>query len=171
MISADYMEAAVQGKHGGHVALEEAAKVVPRAHKRKGKGIAKAAAKQAAKDKEDAKAREKAAAKEAAKAHQEQEFLKVHYIGERAPCKHGWGAEVWPGEANLCCKGGKFILNADCNPPLDAAYLDLITQPRYSQQSRALNGGLAMASPPRRWGAWAGTSRPMGTWRSLGKRT
>ena len=91
---------------------------------------------------EDNKAREKAAAK----AHQEQEFLKVHYIGERAPCKHGWGAEVWPGEANLCCKGGKYILNADCNPPLDDAYLDLITRPRYSQQSRALNGGLAMAS-------------------------
>jgi len=73
-------------------------------------------------------------------------FTKVHYIGERTPCKHGCGAEVWPGEANLCCKSGKHILNVDCNPPLDAAYLDLITQPRYSQQSRALNGGLAMAS-------------------------
>ena len=75
----------------------------------------------------------------------------------------GCGAEAWPGGANLCCKGGKHILNADCNPPLDAAYLDLITQPRYSQQSRALNGNLAMASQgihpsksPRRWGAWGG---------------
>ena len=90
----------------------------------------------------NAKAIEKAAEKKA----KEQEFLKVHYIGERAPCKHGCGAEVWPGEANLCCRGGKYILNADCNPPLDDAYLDLITRPRYSQQSRALNGGLAMAS-------------------------
>jgi len=90
----------------------------------------------------NAKAIEKAAEKKA----KEQEFLNVHYIGERAPCKHGCGAEVWPGEANLCCKGGKYILNADCNPPLDDAYLDLITRPRYSQQSRALNGGLAMAS-------------------------
>jgi hypothetical protein len=115
---------------------------VPRAQKRKDNGIAKATANQTAKDMEDDKAREKAAAK----AHQEQEFLKVHYIGERAPCKHGCGAEVCPGEANLCCRGGKYILNADCNPPLDAAYLDLITRPRYSQQSRALNGGLAMAS-------------------------
>ena len=115
---------------------------VPRAQQRKDNGIAKAVANQAAKDMEDAKAGEKAAAK----AHQEQEFLKVHYIGERAPCKHGCGAEVWPGEANLCCRGGKYILNADCNPPLDDAYLDLITRPRYSQQSRALNGGLAMAS-------------------------
>jgi hypothetical protein len=90
----------------------------------------------------NAKAIEKAAEKKA----KEQEFLNVHYIGQRAPCKHGCGAEVWPGEANLCCRGGKYILNADCNPPLDAAYLDLITRPRYSQQSRALNGGLAMAS-------------------------
>jgi len=90
----------------------------------------------------NAKAIEKASEKKA----KEQEFLKVHYIGERAPCKHGCGAEVWPGEANLCCRGGKYILNADCNPPLDDAYLDLITRPRYSQQSRALNGGLAMAS-------------------------
>jgi len=90
----------------------------------------------------NAKAIEKAAEKKA----KEQEFLNVHYIGQRAPCKHGCGAEVWPGEANLCCRGGKYILNADCNPPLDDAYLDLITRPRYSQQSRALNGGLAMAS-------------------------
>ena len=90
----------------------------------------------------NAKAIEKAAEKKA----KEQGFLNVHYIGQRAPCKHGCGAEVWPGEANLCCRGGKYILNADCNPPLDDAYLDLITRPRYSQQSRALNGGLAMAS-------------------------
>ena len=112
-------------KAAGHDALEDAAEVeVSRARRREEKRIAKAQE----------------------KAHQEQEFLKVHYIGERAPCKHGCGAEVWPGEANLCCRGGKYILNADCNPPLDDAYLDLITRPRYSQQSRALNGGLAMAS-------------------------
>jgi hypothetical protein len=148
-------------KAAGHGALEDAAEVeVPRARRREEKRIAKATANQTAKDMEDAKAQEKADAnqaakdmeddkareKAAAKAHQEQEFLKVHYIGERAPCKHGCGAEVWPGEANLCCRGGKYILNADCNPPLDDAYLDLITRPRYSQQSRALNGGLAMAS-------------------------
>ena len=45
-------------------------------------------------------------------------LTKVHYIEERAPCKHGCGAEVWPGEANLWCKSGMYILNADCNPPL-----------------------------------------------------
>ena len=73
-------------------------------------------------------------------------LIKEHYIGKRSPCKHGCGAQVWPGEDNLCCKGGKHILNADCNPPLDDTYLHLITQPYYSQQSRALNGGLAMAS-------------------------
>jgi len=53
----------------------------------------------------NAKAIEKAAEKKA----KEQEFLNVHYIGQRAPCKHGCGAEVWPGEANLCCRGGKYI--------------------------------------------------------------
>jgi len=47
-----------------------------------------------------------------------EELTKVHYIEERAPCKHGCGAEVWPGEANLWCKSGMYILNADCNPPL-----------------------------------------------------
>jgi len=38
----------------------------------------------------NAKAIEKAAEKKA----KEQEFLNVHYIGQRAPCKHGCGAEV-----------------------------------------------------------------------------
>ena len=88
----------------------------------------------------------KKAGKEAADKDKYDALIKEHYIGKRSPCKHGCGAQVWPGEDNLCCKGGKHILNADCNPPLDDTYLHLITQPYYSQQSRALNGGLAMAS-------------------------
>ena len=88
----------------------------------------------------------KKAGKEAADKDKYDALIKEHYIGKRSPCKHGCGAQVWPGEDNLCCKGGKHILNADCNPPLDDTYLHLITQPHYSQQSRALNGGLAMAS-------------------------
>ena len=32
---------------------------------------------------------------------------KLYFIGARVVCAHGCGAMVWPGEASLCCRGGK----------------------------------------------------------------
>ena len=37
----------------------------------------------------------------------------LHYIGDRVLCSNGCGALIWPGEAMLCCRGGKHILGED----------------------------------------------------------
>ena len=42
----------------------------------------------------------------------------LHYIGDRVLCSKGCGALIWPGEAMLCCRGGKHILGEDLNPPI-----------------------------------------------------
>ena len=153
-------KAARASKKAAKKAGKEAAEKVKRAKRKnedagrvvKAAEVAERVAKAAEEAERVAMAAVENAAEEAEALRQQQDkdkydaLIKEHYIGKRSPCKHGCGAQVWPGEDNLCCKGGKHILNADCNPPLDDTYLHLITQPYYSQQSRALNGGLAMAS-------------------------
>lgn len=37
----------------------------------------------------------------------------LHYIGDLELCSNGCGAQIWPGEAMLCCRGGKHILSED----------------------------------------------------------
>ena len=42
-------------------------------------------------------------------------------LGERAACAHGCGAKVWPGEAALCCRGGKHT--PEYNPRMECGGL------------------------------------------------
>ena len=45
----------------------------------------------------------------------------LYFIGERAACAHGCGAKVWPGEAALCCRGGKHT--PEYNPRMECGGL------------------------------------------------
>ena len=47
----------------------------------------------------------------------------LHYIGDRVLCSKGCGAQIWPGEGMLCCRGGKHILGEDLNPPIHPDYM------------------------------------------------
>jgi hypothetical protein len=69
---------------------------------------------------------------------------KLYFIGEREACTRGCGAMVWPGEASLCCRGGKHILGPAFNPPIDETYLTIAKKPGFSADSRRLNDKLAL---------------------------
>ena len=71
---------------------------------------------------------------------------KLYFIGEREACTRGCGAMVWPGEASLCCRGGKHILGPAFNPPIDETYLTIAKKPGFSADSRRLNDKLAFAT-------------------------
>lgn len=70
-----------------------------------------------------------------------------HYIGARAPCVHGCGALLWPGEGTICCRAGDHVLGPNYNPPIDAEYLDILRAEGFSANSRDLNGNLTFAAP------------------------
>ena len=73
--------------------------------------------------------------------------LACYYIGARAPCPHGCGALVFPGEGTFCCRNGEQILGAAYNPPISDEYLDLISGPGFSANSRWVNDRLSLAAP------------------------
>ena len=88
----------------------------------------------------------------------------LFFIGERAACAHGCGAKVWPGEAALCCRGGKHILGPAFNPPIDEFYQRIATKPGFSAASRHLNDKLChprhlFLAQPGRAGLFRGEGR------------
>ena len=46
---------------------------------------------------------------------------KLYFIGARVVCAHGCGAMAWPGEASLCCRGGKHT--PEYNPRMECDVL------------------------------------------------
>jgi hypothetical protein len=70
----------------------------------------------------------------------------LHYIGDRVLCSNGCGALIWPGEAMLCCRGGKHILGEDLNPPIRPEYMRVLEYEGFSADSRSYNGNLSFAT-------------------------
>jgi hypothetical protein len=70
----------------------------------------------------------------------------LHYIGDRVLCSNGCGALIWPGEAMLCCRGGKHILGEDLNPPIHPDYMNILKIDGFSADSRSYNQKLALAT-------------------------
>ena len=70
-----------------------------------------------------------------------------HYIGALAPCVHGCGALLWPGEGTICCRAGDHVLGPTYNPPIDAEYLNILRAEGFSANSRDLNSNLTFAAP------------------------
>jgi hypothetical protein len=70
----------------------------------------------------------------------------LHYIGDRVLCSNGCGALIWPGEAMLCCRGGKHILGEDLNPPIRPEFMRVLEYEGFSADSRSYNGNLSFAT-------------------------
>ena len=70
----------------------------------------------------------------------------LHYIGDRVLCSNGCGALIWPGEAMLCCRGGKHILGEDLNPPIRPEFMRVLEYEGFSADSRSYNENLSFAT-------------------------
>jgi hypothetical protein len=70
----------------------------------------------------------------------------LYFIGDREACSRGCGAMVRPGEASLCCRGGKHILGSAFNPPIDELFQTIAKKHGFSADSRRLNDKLAFAA-------------------------
>ena len=114
----------------------------------------------------NAKAIEKAAEKKA----KEQEFLKVHSLGSARPASTAAARRCGPGRQTCAAGAASTSSMLTATRPWTTPTWTSSRGPATASSPGRSMGGWPWPprafTPPRRWGAWGGTSRPMGTWRS-----